>query len=434
MIYPTRRAVVLMALGALLALAVAAWSSGRWAMALVWPLVIVLLVGLDALKSRGPLAVALELPGSAYVGETRDATVDLRLGARADVAQLALAHSPVVEPLGSDRSEVGLAAGAASVRLPLAMLRRGTARIERLWLRWQGPLGLVWRQHEQAVDQPFPILPDLRPTQRLGATLFERYAVDGTMRQFTRGEGSDFDALVEFRPGMDRRAIDWKSSARATRLLARHYHGEKNNQIVFALDCGRQMSEPVAGLPRLDRMIAGILLTAWLALRLGDRVAINAFDSRPRVASGLVSGAGAFAEVQRLTASIDYGVDETNYTFALTDLNARLSRRSLVILFTEFTDRVSARFLLATVRLLIRTHLLLVVVLRDEELEAFVEARPDSADDVTRAITAAELIRDRQEVIAELRRLGVEVLEADHERVAPAIAEAYLEIKRRDRL
>ena len=127
---------------------------------------------------------------------------------------------------------------------------------------------------------------------------------------------------------------------------------------------------------RVDRCVSAMLLTAWIALKLGDRVAIQAFDSRPRLASGFVSGGGAFAQLERLAAGIDYSADETNYTFALTTLAARLTRRSMVVLFTEFTDAVSADFMLRALRRLVETHLIMVVVLRDEELEAIAAARP----------------------------------------------------------
>ena len=124
----------------------------------------------------------------------------------------------------------------------------------------------------------------------------------GLITQLSRGEGSDFDTLVDFRTGMDRRAIDWKQSARHMKLLAKQYRTERNNQIVFAIDTGRQMCEPIAGVARVDRCVSAMLLTAWIALKLGDRVAINAFDSRPRLSSGLVSGGGAFAELERIAA------------------------------------------------------------------------------------------------------------------------------------
>jgi uncharacterized protein (DUF58 family) len=318
--------------------------------------------------------------------------------------------------------------------MPLEMMRRGVARFERLWLRWTGPLGLAWNQGTVEVGAAFPVLPDLRPVHDQGARIFQRYALEGLIAQLSRGEGSDFDALVDFRTGMDRRAIDWKQSARHLKLLAKQYRTERNNQIVFAVDTGRQMCEPVAGLARVDRCVSAMLLTAWIALKLGDRVAINAFDSRPRLSSGFVSGGGAFTELERVAAGVDYSTDETNYTFALTTLAARLTRRSMIILFTEFTDTVSADFMLRSIRRLVETHLVVIVVLRDEELEAIAAAEPESADDVTRAVTAAALLKDRQVVIGRLRHLGVHVVESEYDKVSERLVQSYLDLKKRDLL
>ena len=103
--------------------------------------------------------------------------------------------------------------------------------------------------------------------------------MQGLIAQIDRGDGADFESLVEFRSGMDRRAIDWKQSARHMKLHAKEYRSRTQQQIVFAIDAGRQMTEPVAGLPRVDRAVSAMLLTAWVALKLGDRVALHAFDS-----------------------------------------------------------------------------------------------------------------------------------------------------------
>jgi uncharacterized protein (DUF58 family) len=194
---------------------------------------------------------------------------------------------------------------------------------------------------------------------------------------------------------MDRRAIDWKQSARHTKLHAKQFRSERNNQNVFAVDAGRQMADPVAGVPRLDRAVSAMLLTAWVALKVGDRVALHAFDARPRLASGLVSGTAAFGELQRAAARIGYSGEESNYGFALTTLAARLNRRSMIVLLTEITDIVSADFLVRAAARLIERHLLLVVVLRDEELEAILDRPPVEADDIARSVTASALLRDR---------------------------------------
>ena len=434
MIYPTRTAVIATAAGVPVSLAFAAVQPGRWFLALAWPLSVILLTLLDAVRSAASATARVEFPGHAYVGETRDCTVTVRIPSRPRSAWVALDGSPLVDAEDDGRLNVPLEGGLGAALFPLSMVRRGVARIERVWLRWTGPLGLAWRQDTIEVEGAFPILPDLRPVNDQGAHIFQRYALDGLISQISRGEGSDFDALVDFRTGMDRRAIDWKQSARHVKLLAKQYRVERNNQILFAIDTGRQMCEPVAGLARVDRCVSAMLLTAWIALKLGDRVAINAFDSRPRLSSGFVSGAGAFTELERTAAEIDYSTEETNFTFALTTLAAKLARRSMIVMFTEFADTVSADFMLRAVRRLVETHLVMVVVLRDEELESLVEAEPRQADDVTRAVTAAELLTERRVVISRLVHLGVHVVESEYDKVSERLVQSYLDLMKRNLL
>jgi uncharacterized protein (DUF58 family) len=434
MIYPTRLAIAAAAAGAPVTLLVALLVPGRWYAALAWPAAVLLAALADALTGTRPAQARarVEAPRQASVGADIEAVLHVALPGETR-AQFALQSDPALER-GDEEAWLELTGGTGSAIVPLRAARRGTARIDRVWLRWRGALGLVWKQRDIALDTAIAILPDIRPLHEKGARIFQRHALQGLMAQVDRGDGADFDALVEFRSGMDRRAIDWKQSARHYKLHAKEYRSERNNQIVFAIDSGRQMSEPVAGLSRLDRAVSAMLLTAWVALKLGDRVALNAFDSRPRIASGLVSGATAFGELQRLAAGIDYSGEETNYTHALTTLATRLTRRSMIILFAEFTDLTSAEFLVRAAARLVETHLLIVMVLRDEELEAILNRRPESADDVTRAVTAAALLKDRLMVLTRLRHLGVHVIESEHDRAVDRLVEGYVDLKRRNLL
>jgi hypothetical protein len=110
---------------------------------------------------------------------------------------------------------------------------------------------------------------------------FLRNAQLGLIARRIRGEGTQFEALSEYEPGMDRRRIDWKASARHTRLFARENESERNNQIVFAFDCGQAMCEPVDGLPRIDRAVSAALTCAYVALKGGDRCALFGFAQGP---------------------------------------------------------------------------------------------------------------------------------------------------------
>jgi uncharacterized protein (DUF58 family) len=436
LIYPTRAAVLAAAAGVPFALVVAAAFPEGWYAGVAWPVAMLVLALVDALSSARDGDAALEIPEGAYVGSSVDATVTVDLTGRRlpPEAEVALSANALIEIEDDGRLWIGLKEGRGAGLLPMVMARRGVGRIDHLWLRWRGPLRLAWRQRRISLDAAISIFPDVRPVHERGAKVFQRHALQGLIAQINRGDGTDFDALVEYRSGMDRRAIDWKQSARHLKLHAKEYRTERNNQIVFAIDGGRQMSEPVAGLPRVDRAVSAMLLTGWIALKLGDRVALHAFDSRPRIASGLISGSAAFPELQRLAADIDYSAEETNYTFALTTLATRLTRRSMIVLFTEFTDLTSADFMVRAARRMVETHLLLVVVLRDEELETIADAMPERPADVTRAVTAAALIRDRRLVLTRLQHLGVHVIESEYDRVGERLVAGYIDLKRRNLL
>jgi uncharacterized protein (DUF58 family) len=420
-----------MAAGAPLALLLAVFLPGLWFLGLVWiPAVLTLVIADWALAPRAP-AMTVECAGVVQVGAPLTVGIAIESGRTPRGLELAVSTGPRLQPAAGN----SLMVAPDELRPALAFkgVRRGTDAVERLWARWPGPIGLAWRLREQAVDRKVMIVPDIRPVRHHAALLL-RDAQAGEMARIDRGEGSEFEALTEWQSGMERRTIDWNQSARHMTLLAREYRIERNNQIVFAIDSGRVMCEPVAGLPRVDRAISAALLAAYSALKIGDRVSLFGFDSRPRVSSGAVSGVRAFPLVQRLAAKLDYSTAETNFTLALATLSGELTRRSLIIVFTEFTDQTGAELMIRVATSLMARHLVLFVVLADEELETRAAAEPWTIDDVSRAVIAAAMLRERRLVVSRLRHIGIHVLEARHDAVGPALVRQYLDFKRRNLL
>jgi uncharacterized protein (DUF58 family) len=163
---------------------------------------------------------------------------------------------------------------------------------------------------------------------------------------------------------------------------------------------------------------------------MGDRVGIFAFDERPRIASRTVSGGHAFAALQQIAAQIDYSTAETNFTLGLTQLSGELERRAVIVVFTDFADTTSAELMLENVKRLQARHLVLFVVLRDEELETMALAEPVETADVSRAVLADGMLRERNLVTTRLKRLGVNVIDVPVDKIGPGLIDAYLTVKR----
>lgn len=343
MIYPTRRCVVAALAGAPVALLVGLIQPGLWLAAPAWLLAVATLMLLDGLLAPWPRSsrITFEAPGYLAVAAKATARVQVALGKHGRTPRT-LETALEAEP------RVGLLNVRGRPQEPGAFLfdlqpeRRGQAVFSRAIVRWQGPLGLVWRQTHQKLDVTTPIGADIRRIEDEAVRMFSRDALHGAKVQMDLGEGAEFHALSEFHSGMDRRTVDWKQSARHQTLLAKEFRTERNHQIVMALDCGRVMSEPIGGAPRIDRAIHGALILAYASLRSGDRAGLFAFDDRPRLSTGSLSSIAGFPLLVRQAAAIDYGSEETNYALGLTTLSASLKRRSLVVIFTEFADSTSA--------------------------------------------------------------------------------------------
>jgi len=303
--------------------------------------------------------------------------------------------------------------------------------VESLHLTWSGLLGLGARHATRAVEQDLRVLPNVAALRSPAMQTLLRDSSFGLIARRLRGEGTVFETLAEYQAGMDRRRIDWKVSARHAHLFAKEYEAERNNPIVFALDCGQAMCEPVAGLPRLDRAVTAALQTAWVALKTGDRVALFGFAHRVLLSTPFITDTREFHRLRAAAADLDYESREPNFTLALATLAQRLQRRSLIVVFSDFTDPTSAELMVESIARLVARHRVLFVTLRDEELDSMTGAAPETMDALARAVTADSLLRQRALVTGRLRALGVDILEARHDAIGPRLIDAFLAIKTR---
>lgn len=431
-ILPTPRAAVLIALAAPAALLFAALAPAAWVLAPALGGLLLLLVVGDALAAGQTQDVQCTVAADAEVGA--ETTLHLQAGFTGGWPQrveCAIAADPRLLPGGKASTALSpLSRHVWQAAAGFRPSRRGTGEVERLWLRWSGPLGLGARQISRAIGQQVRVWPNLGNVRSPTLQAFLKDAQFGMIARRFRGEGTQFEALSEYRPGMDRKRIDWKSSARHVQLHAREFEAERNNQIVFAFDCGQAMCEPVDGMPRIDRAVSAALATAYVALKGGDKVALYGFAARPGPITPFIADSREFHRLQKAAAAFDYVPQEPNFTLALATLAGRLQRRSLIVVFSDITDPTSAELMMESMGRLVSRHLVLFVTLADAELEGLAAAAPSDMQTLGMAVTADALLRQRALVVRRTRQLGVDVIEAPHGRIGTRLIDSYLAIKR----
>lgn len=315
-------------------------------------------------------------------------------------------------------------------RLLTALLprRRGDLRATGLTVRCPGPLGLIARQRTLDLPGAIRSLPPFESRKHLPSRLARLKELDGRTAARVRGQGTEFDSLREYVRGDDVRSIDWRASARTSQVVVRTWQPERDRRVVLVLDTSRTSAGRVDDVPRLDSAMDAALLLAALSARAGDRVDFVAGDRRVRARVRSARARDIAATLQDAMAGLQPVIAEADWG-ALTSAVQRLGRqRALVVLLTPLEPSAIEAGLLPILPTLTRHHRVVIASVRDPALEQLAATR-GTIDEVYDAAAAEQVLRHRARTAELLKKLGVDVIDVDAERLPPALADHYLSLK-----
>ncbi|ANK89120.1 MULTISPECIES: DUF58 domain-containing protein [unclassified Rhizobium] len=413
------------------------WRDMGYPLLMLWVALAALTAGDLAMSaSSGRMRVEFDLPPQGFVGHTAVFAVAIRpqKDAVPDNVEIRIDCAPELAVGEGRLARAASVAGESHVRaaVNLRLTRRGRYAIHVLWLKWPSRLRLLDIIAQMPVEKEIAVLPDISPVLS-GAIRTQILPLEAGQKDLRlRGEGSEFHQLREFASGMDPRSIDWKRSARMRNLVVREMRAERNHQIILCIDSGRLMAEQLGGFTKLDRAINAALAMCWGAGLAGDLVGFYSFDSRPRLFVPALPGRAAFPRLQTKCAELRYETQESNHTLGLTHLSGRLKRRSLVVIFSDFVDSITAELMIENIQVLARHHFIVYVALRDPMLAKLTEPEEISLDAVARSVAARQIVQERRTVMEKLARLGVLCLDSTPEALTSDLIARYIEIKSRE--
>ncbi|MDX6221795.1 MAG: hypothetical protein QOD91_849 [Frankiales bacterium] len=315
----------------------------------------------------------------------------------------------------------------------LVPTRRGDRLADRVTARSTGPLGLAGRQGWQSVPWRVRVLPPFTSRVFLPERLARLRQLDGLVAARVRGQGTEFDSLREYVPGDDVRSIDWRATARSGGVAVRTWRPERDRRILIVLDTSRVSAGRVGDVPRLDAAIDATLLLTALAGRAGDRIGLLAFDRAVRARVRRSSAGDALPAVVSAVTPLEPSLIEADYRAMVVAILSEARQRCLVVLMTGLEPAAVREGLLPALEPLLRRHTVLLSAVADPGLSSMRAGRGE-AGRVYAAAAAEQAQAGRDQVSALLRRRGVEVVDEPPATFAPAVADAYLELKAAGRL
>jgi uncharacterized protein (DUF58 family) len=212
-------------------------------------------------------------------------------------------------------------------------------------------------------------------------------------------------------------------------VVVRTWQPERDRRVVLVLDTSRTSAGRVADVPRLDSAMDAALLLAALAARAGDRVDFLAGDRRVRSRLRLAGGE-VIAPLQDAMSGLEPVIAEADWSALAGALTGLGRQRALVVLLTPLEPSAVEEGLLPVLPALARRHRVVLASVKDPALGEMARTL-DGVEDVYGAAAAEQVLTRRRRTAEVLGALGVDVVDADPEHLAPALADHYLTLKAR---
>jgi uncharacterized protein (DUF58 family) len=426
-----------------------AWSAAaaRWDLPPVWWFVaatLVLVAGaVDAWLARrrwggdraaAMLTVTRRMPHAFALGVTRDVVIRIANSGPRDVQLSVFDFVPAgLRATGLPQTTVVKMAQVIELTYQVTPIQRGPAAFSAIEARIDSPLELWQVRSALGAAETVRVYPNFAAVAKFALLATDhRLSRLGVRIRRRRGEGMEFHQLREYRQGDSLRQIDWKATTRQRKLISREYQDERDQRLVFMLDCSRRMRAQDGDLSHFDQALNSLMLLTHVAIKQGDSVGALTFGGVDRF---LAPGKGP--DTLNVLTNALYDIEPQPRTGDFLSAAERLMRevpkRSMVMLLTNLRDEDEAELGMA-IRVLSTKHLVVVASLRESVLEELARTTVRGLDEAI-ALSATHLyLEERRKTFARLVNRQTFALDVEPKALPIALVNQYLEIKRSGRL
>jgi uncharacterized protein (DUF58 family) len=184
------------------------------------------------------------------------------------------------------------------------------------------------------------VLARISSLEILARTVVEGF-ISGLHRSPFTGFSTEFAEYRQYMPGDDLRYLDWKLLGRTDRYYIKKYRADTNTQFHLLVDASGSMRYSSGGASKLQyaKMLAASL--AYLVNKQNDAVGMIAFDDAVRVQVPAQNRTGHLRSIFGHLEQLNSG-GETRLSSMLHEAAERITKRSFVIIISDFYDEADA--------------------------------------------------------------------------------------------
>lgn len=322
--------------------------------------------------------------------------------------------------------------GTRTLRYTVRPVERGEYNFGAIQLYGSTPIGFIRRRVKVEAERTVAVYPSYIQLRRYSLlALHDRLEQAGVKRVRRVGHTMEFEQIRDYVRGDDARTVNWKATARRSKPMVNVYEDERSQPIYNVIDKGRVMQMPFAGMTLLDYSINAGLVLSNIALMKGDRAGLITFADKVET---VIPAERRSTQMRRIIDRLyneKTDFHESDLEALAVSLRARVTQRSLILLYTNLESLVSLERTMPWFRRIARDHLLVTIIFENTELNDLTSLRPDTLDDVYYRTIAEKFVYEKRRIIRELRSRGIHAILTTPQALTADTINTYLAMKAR---
>lgn len=295
------------------------------------------------------------------------------------------------------------------------------------------PGGLIQRRYTLGQPLVVKVYPSYLMLQKYEFMAISDSLTEHGIKRIRRvGNHTEFEQIKDYVAGDDFRTINWKASARRHQLMVNVYQDEKSQHIYNVIDSGRIMQQTFNGMTLLDYAINASLVLSYIALKKQDKAGILPFCENANTILPADKRADQMHRILELLYAHHTDFGESDYSALCVAVRRHISKRSLLIIYTNFDSPNAMERQLPYLRQLSRQHCLLVVFFKDMETSDYINLKPGTVEDYYRQVIAEKYLYEQRKIASTLIKNGIHTLLTSPDALSVNVINKYLELKTRN--
>ena len=291
-------------------------------------------------------------------------------------------------------------------------------------------LALIQRKVTMDISEKVSVYPSFIQMKKYEMQVFSQTATLAGIRRVREiGENDEFEHIRNYAQGDNIKSINWRATSRRNELMVNQFENSKSQMVYCIVDKGRSMKMPFENLTLLDYAINTTLVLSNIILRKYDKAGLITFSDKIGSILRADSQQHQLQKISKLLFSQKTDFNESNFELLYHTLQSQVTRRSILLFFTNFEVPYEMRRNLKYLRSLNQKHLLVLIMFVNTELESAQFNPTRKMKDIYYKTFAQKAIMEKAKIADELRANGIQVIFTKPEDLSINMVNKYLEIK-----